>query len=67
MKLLIVIAAVVAIIIISQIRLIIAQKREVKSLEESIEDSEIEEGADFMSGEMLLFEEEENSQHILMA
>ena len=67
MKLLIVIATVIAIIIISQIRLIIAQKREIKSLEESIKDSEIEEAADFMSGEMLLFEEEENSQHILMS
>ena len=51
---------VVAIVIISQIRLIITQKKEI--------DSEIEEDLDFMEGEAFLFDDEnDNSQHILMS
>lgn len=51
---------VVAIVIISQIRLIIAQKETI--------DSEIEEDLDFMEGEAFLFDDEnDNSQHILMS
>ncbi len=51
---------VVAIVIISQIRLIIAQKKEI--------DFEIEEDLDFIEGEAFLFDDEnDNSQHILMS
>lgn len=51
---------VVAIVIISQIRLIIAQKKEI--------DFEIEENLGFMEGEAFLFDDEnDNSQHILMS
>lgn len=51
---------VVAIVIISQIRLIIAQKKEI--------DFEIEEDLCFMEGEAFLFDDEnDNSQHMLMS
>lgn len=51
---------VVAIVIISQILLIIAQKKEI--------DFEIEEDSDFMEGEAFLFDDgNDNSQHILMS
>lgn len=51
---------VVAIVIISQILLIIAQKKEINS--------EIEKDSDFMEGEAFLFGNENgNSQHILMS
>ena len=51
---------VVAIVIISQIRLITEQKKEIGS--------EIEEDLDFIEGEAFLFDDEHNnSQHILMS